>query len=420
MLIPQLIMSVRSQFPDNTDESQVPLYTLPDPLHGDNGIAATDHEDFSRRVRPELLEKFRRHVYGRTPTEPVEIQPRITLNDVPVEENHGRMREIELTFSRGERSHRASVLLFLPRHCTRPVPAFLGLNFVGNHAVCPDPRIAIHRSWIRNDPVLGISDHRAPDSTRGAKAHRWPVREILQRGYALATLYYGDIDPDFDDGFTNGVHALYPETAGDNRQSDDWGSIGAWAWSLSRVLDYLETVPEVDAGRTAVIGHSRLGKTALWAGAQDTRFALVISNASGCGGAALSRRAYGERLIHINTNFPHWFCSRFREYNEREDQLPVDQHQLFACIAPRPVCVGSAVEDTWCDPRGELLALWHANPVYRLRGIEGLPAGELPAPGGEIGGYNHYHLRAGDHDLLAEDWSHYLAAADRHLRNGKG
>ncbi len=283
-----------------------------------------------------------------------------------------------------------SILMYLPKNTKSPSPLFLGLNFGGNNRV--DPAIT------------------------GRISPGWPVDLLIENGYGLGTICYHDIDPDFDDGFQNGVHSLFYEENKQKPTTDEWGSIAAWAWGVSRAMDYLEQDIDVDEKKVAVIGHSRLGKAALWAAASDERFAVAVSNNSGCGGAALSRRKFGETVKIINTSFPHWFCKNFKVYNDNEDNLPVDQHQLISLIAPRPVYIGSATEDLWADPKGEFLSGVHANPVYALWGLVGLPVEKMPAPDTPLlSGHIGYHIRTGEHDILRYDWEQYIRFTDRHF-----
>lgn len=400
-------------FKPNYDETKVPQYTLPDPLLAADGSKVTDAESWRARRRPEVLELFRTHVYGRSPGRPAALAFQVFETDPQALDGLATRKQVTVRFTDREDGPSMDLLIYLPNAAKGPVPTCILLNFYGNHGIHPDPGIKLSDRWMR-DKGEGVVENRATEASRGANQSRYPVEMILARGYALATAYYGDIDPDFDDGFKNGVHgALDPKDG--PRPPDAWGAIGAWAWGLSRAMDYFETDASIDAKRVVVLGHSRLGKTALWAGAQDERFAIVISNNSGCGGAALSRRAYGETVERINTAFPHWFCENFRKYNRREADLPVDQHMLVALIAPRPVYIASAEDDRWADPRGEFLSALHAEPVYCLFDLPGLGTADMPGVDLPVGRTIGYHIRTGPHDLKEYDWTQYLNFADRHF-----
>ncbi len=384
----------------NYDESKVPAYELPELLQLNDGTPVKDAATWNEKRRGEVLELFRSEVYGRRPGRPKALRFEVTKKDEEALGGKARRREVRIHFTSKENGPSMNMLLYLPAKAKGPTPAFLGLNFIGNPTVSNDPGITLRK--------------RDKNSDRGMKTGRWQADMVIDRGYALATIWYGDIEPDDKrNAFSQGIHKVYGPA--NKIPPDGWGSIAAWGWGLSRALDYFETIGEIDHKRVAVIGHSRLGKTSLWAGAEDERFALVISNDSGCGGAALSRRAFGETVKRINTSFPHWFCDNFNKYNGREADLPVDQHMLIALMAPRPVYVASAVGDRWADPRGEYLSAKHADPVYRLLGTEGLPAQKMPPVDKPSMGRIGYHLRTGNHDVKAFDWKAYLDFADKHL-----
>ena len=396
----------------NYDESKIPNYTLPDPLTLADGQKVTDAKTWREKRRPEILDLFAGQMYGRSPGRPSNMSVDVGKR-VPALGGKATRKQVSIFFSGNRQGPKMDLLIYLPNQTNGPVPMFLGLNFSGNAAIANDPEVPLTKSWMRNSKESGITNNRATEKTRGTEASRWQVEKVLARGYALGTIYYGDIDPDFDDGFTNGVHGIYDKPA--QRGPESWGSISAWAWGLSRALDYLEKDKDIDAKHVAVLGHSRLGKTSLWAGAQDERFAIVISNDSGCGGASLARRRMGETVAQINKSFPHWFCTNYKKFNNNEDAMPFDQHMLVALIAPRPVYVASAEEDKWADPKGEFLSAKNAEPVYQLFGKPGIGVSEWPAVNHPVGETIGYHVRSGKHDVTEYDWEQYLNFADRHF-----
>jgi len=393
-----------ADFEPNYDESKIPAFTLPDPLTALDGSRIKSSQDWLQKRRPEVLELFRQHVYGRSPGAPENID-----FDIYEQGQTGSAvrKQITITVTAGKKSQRLDMVMFLPTEAKKPTPVFLLLNFKGNHAISPDSAIEQPKSEIP-------ARYSPPEKFRGEAKDRFPIEAIVARGYGVATIYCGDIDPDYHDDFKNGVHALYDSK---NRPDDAWGTIAAWAWGLSRAMDYFEDDDDVDHKHVAVLGHSRLGKTSLWAGAQDDRFAMVISNDSGCGGAALSRRQIGETVGRINDIFPHWFCENFKQYNNNENALPVDQHMLISLIAPRPVYVASASEDRWADPHGEFLSCVYAGPVYKLFDLQGVGKNKLPEPDKPIlSGYIGHHIRTGKHQLTPYDWNAYMDFADKHWK----
>ena len=382
----------------NYDESKVPDYTLPDPLVDQAGDPV-DRVAWEGHRRDEVLRLFEDHIYGATPDTELPVRYEVLESDEDALEGRATRKQIAAYF--GDSGVRVDILMFVPNQRSGPVPAFLGLNFEGNHTVSSDEAIRT----------------RGLGSERGLKSSRWQAEMVIEHGYALVTAHRDQIDPDnYRHDFSDGVHPLFYKEGQTQPGPQEWGSIGAWAWGLSRILDYLETDPSVDAERVAVIGHSRLGKTALWAGAQDQRFSMVISNNSGCGGAALYRRQYGERLHHMIRPVGYWFCRHHQRYQRRETELPVDQHMLLALVAPRPVYVASATEDRWADPKGEFLAAKKASSVYELYGLATLSDSDWPEPNDPLHRSIGYHLRSGKHDVTAYDWKQYLRFANQHLR----
>ena len=401
------------EFKPNYDESRVPQFIVPDPLVSFKGRKIRNTRKWIKKRRPELLNFFTENVYGRIPGE-----LDISSWDIVEESNNAlngkaRRKQVDIIFNKNGRSLVFNILIYLPPDIEK-APVFCGYNFYGNHTIADDVNIVISEAWARDNPSFGIINNQLTEQSRGVRNDRWPVEKIVDAGYGLATIYYGEVDPDKDD-FSDGIHPFFYNGGKRRPGASEWGSISAWSWGLSRAMDYFEQDEDIDASKVIVFGHSRLGKTSLWTGARDERFAAVISNNSGCGGAALSKREFGETVSRINNSFPHWFCRNFREYNMNEEELPADQHELIALIAPRPVYVASAVEDKWADPRGEFLSAYYATPVYELFEKNGIPSAEMPAVNQPIQNTVAYHIRSGKHDVTDFDWEQYIKWADEQV-----
>ena len=400
----------------NYDESLAGSFVLPEVLAGPNEVPASSQAEWEQTSRPHQLETLENFIYGRRlPPVPVSVVGDVERAEVDLGSTKALRLQAKLRLGTAADAPTTDVLLYLPK-ASQKVPVFLKLNFRGNQAETADPGVWLPPGWVPADSRFeGIVDNRATDASRGALKRRFPVASLVGRGYGMATAYCGDFFPDRPDGRPDSVLASLGRPVADDLPENEPGAIGTWAWGLSRILDWLITLPEVDGSKVIVVGHSRLGKTALWAGACDQRFAMVVSNDSGCGGAALFRRNFGETLEVITKRFPHWFCPRLADYADREMELPGDQHALLAMAAPRLLYVASAKEDRWADPRGEFLAAVAAGRAWKLYGFTGLGTEAMPAINTPIGDMIGYHIRNGSHDLLPYDWTQYADFADRTL-----
>lgn len=364
---------------------------LPDPLVSQSGQPIKTAKEWQEQRRPEILELFRTHVYGRAPVgRPENLSFKVLEENRNAMDGKATLKRIEISFSGPGGSGKIQPVIFIPNNLKSPAPGFLLISHRGKDNF---------------------------DSTRTRRSSFWPAEEMIARGYAAIAFYAPEADPDRHDGFKDGVHGIFDPWPNGQRPGDAWGMIAAWAWGANRVMDYLETDKEIDAKRIGVVGHSRGGKAALWCGAEDERFALAISNDSGSTGAALARNKKGETIEQINTAFPHWFCGNYKKYNGKEDELPVDQHQLIALIAPRLVYVASASRDDWADPKNEFRSAYQASPVWKLWGQPGLTVSEqppvnTPVQDGRVG----YHVREGGHNLELADWNWFMDFADKHLK----
>jgi hypothetical protein len=393
----------------NYDEAKVGAYILPDPLVFADGKPVRGAHDWSRR-RAEILELFATNVYGHNPKPPAKTGFEVSEESSKALGGKAIRKQVAIDLTATKDGPKESLLIYIPAGARKPVPVILTLNFMGNQSVINDPGIRLPAiwTWKTHERQQATEDSRGRDK-------EFQVEKILARGYAFATICYQDIDPDFKGGYSQGIRPLFLKPGQTKPEPGDWGAIGAWSYGLSRAMDYLEHDKNVDAKRVAIMGHSRLGKTVLWAGALDERFAMVISSCSGEGGASLARRNYGETIANLMGAFPYWFADNLHKYADHVDQLPVDMHELIALIAPRPVYVTGAEDDRWADPQGEFLACVGAGPVYRLLGKEDLATDQMPALNKPILHTIAFHIRTGKHEVTEFDWDQFLLFADKYL-----
>ena len=399
------------EFPPASDLPANP--ELPDPLVMFDGKKIATREQWIKERRPELIRLFQHYMYGELPPAPKSIAAHVERVDPAYFGGKATRKEVTISFG-PPATPEIHLLVVIPNHPIGPKPVFLGINFCGNHTLLDDPAIALPTAWMP-DNCAGSRDHHATDAGRGTQKDVWAIEQTIDRGYALACFYCGDVDPDRND-FSDGIHPHYVAPGQTERGSHDWGSIAAWAFGMHRAVDYLVTDPALDKTRIAAVGHSRLGKTAILSGALDERIALVIPLQAGCGGTAPSRHRVGEQVHQINDRFPHWFCDEFKKFNYQVDRLPFDQNCLVALCAPRPVLVANAEEDTWADPAGQFRVLQGADPVYRLMGLKGLDGHGMPESNTLLDTPLAYYIRPGKHSMTAADWKVFLDFADTQFR----
>lgn len=357
-----------------------------------DGTKVTDEKLWYEKRRPEILELFRREEYGRLPDmSDVEIHIRVadSRQNETIMEGRAVRRTVEVEAVRKGIHFSFNFVVFIPADAGHAVPAFI--------CICN----------------RGIKDC---DPARHFLSPFYPAETIVSRGYACAAFRTQEVAPDYEEGFTTGFHKLFPEYV-DNRPDDAWGTLSVWAWAASRILDYFETDPLIDATKVAVIGHSRGGKTALWCAAQDERVAMAVSSCAGNSGDAIARGSHGETIKDIANRFPYWFCHNYQKYKDHEENLPFDQHMLLSLIAPRLVYTTSKTFDSWADPRGQFESCVQADPVFRLLGVKGIDEREFPLPEHPLHeGHIAHHHKTGIHDLDEYDWNCIMDYADEHMK----
>lgn len=394
--------------PVNYDEALVGSYSLPDPLVLLNGRKVKNVNTWYRKRRPEILELFKENQFGKSP---VRDHTSFSLTDhgTPAFGGKAIRKQITIYLTNNRSNHKADLLVYLPANMQKPVPLFFNISFFPNSMTVDDPGVKPGMMWNREG-------QRVPANMERKFGHL-DVGKFLAEGFGVATIYYGDIEPDFAEGIKYGIRSHYLKPGTQYPAPDEWGAIASWAWGLSCAMDYFETDNQIDPQKIALFGVSRLGKTALWAGASDTRFGMVIASCSGEGGAALSRRNYGETIQHMtdSSRYFYQFCGNRAKYSDDPGKSPVDAHLLISLIAPRPLLLQTGDTDYWSDPKGEFLAAVAAEPVYRLLGKTGLNTCVMPHTGTPVLNDIGYYMHAGGHGALPEDYNIYLRFMKKHF-----
>jgi hypothetical protein len=395
--------------PVNYDEANVGTYTLPDPLTMKNGKKVTDTSTWLKKRRPEIVQLFEEIQFGKAPAKPSTLSFNVFDKGTPVFDGKAIRKQVTIYFTKDTSNHKMDLLIYIPAKVTKPVPLLLGISFNPNCLVVDDPGVKCGMMWKDGKLI--------PATTSPFK--KVDVQKFIDKGIAYATVYYGDIEPDFKGGINYGIRSVYLKPGATQVGVNEWGAVAAWSWGLSRAMDYIETDKDIDVKRVALTGASRLGKTVLWAGARDTRFAMVIASISGECGAALSRRNYGETVAHMTDTGRYFFqfAPHYHDYANRVNELPVDGHMLISLIAPRPLLLQTGSTDYWSDPKGEYLAAQAAEPVYQLFGKKGVGQGPFPAPKDDsmlnlLG----YYMHDGPHTVLPEDYDIFLRFMIKHFQ----
>jgi hypothetical protein len=398
--------------PVNYNEALVKPYTLPDPLALPDGKKVSDPEKWYSTRRPEIVRLFEEHQFGKAPDRS-EVTYKVFDNGTPAFNDQAIRKQVTLYFTNDTSDHKADLLIYFPAAANGPVPLVLTISFVPNSVTVDDPGVRKGMMWGRDGTKVPVPD--------GMTFGRMDAEKFITAGFGFATIYYGDIEPDFADGIPYGIRGYHLKEGTNYPAPDEWGAIAAWAWGLSCAMDYLETDKAIDSEKVALFGISRLGKTVLWAGAHDQRFGMVIASCSGEGGAALSRREYGETIKHMidSTRYFYQFCGNRAKYADDPGQSPVDAHMLIALMAPRPLLLQTGTTDNWSDPKGEFLAAVAAEPVYELLGKKGLQTDTMPAAGVPILHDLGYFMHEGGHGALPADYDIFLKFMNMHFTDNK-